>query len=180
MSLPALSRRSLHDMLKNSSSSENDILQAIQDYPEALRQKDSNSYCPIQIECDKKCRPVIIWKLIELYPESLAQACKEGRLPLHHLLWTVASSSQDPAIVHLMIEAYPKAICRPDRSGNLPIHIECENRYRPDIISKLIELYPGSLSEKCILGSLPLHSPQEVCFMVTRSCTILNDSPLDD
>jgi hypothetical protein len=143
----------------------------IETYPKAIRRADGLGRLPIHIECENRCRPGIISKLIELYPESLSKACSLGSRPLHHFL--LKFSSQDPVIVHLMIEAYPEAICQPDGLGRLPIHIECEYRCRPDIISKLIELYPESLSKAC-LGQLPLHNALSSFLDATQSSTIID------
>jgi tetratricopeptide (TPR) repeat protein len=149
----------LHDLLSNDSSSEEDILQAIRDDPEALRRADGGSNLPLHLECQHQCRSAIIMKCIELYPESLSLANQADALPLHLLLSNYKSATEDAL---MMIEEYPAALrvdgCQlywTDRY--LPLHIECKNRCRSVVISKCIELYPQSLAETRKDASLPLH-----------------------
>jgi hypothetical protein len=63
----------LHLLLWNDSSSMDVALMMIEEYPGALYHRNSkNERLPLHIECHHQCRPIIIAKCIELYPESLA------------------------------------------------------------------------------------------------------------
>jgi hypothetical protein len=97
----------LHVLLRNKSSTVDVALMIIEKYPAALKhQKICSHYLPIHVECDNQCRPYVISKCIELYPESLAIAGL-GYLPLHLLLRKI-SITVDIAL--LMIVKYPTAL----------------------------------------------------------------------
>jgi hypothetical protein len=61
----------LHRLLRNSSSSTDDVLMMIKKYPAALKHYDSNGILPIHIECDRKCRSSVLSKCVRLFPETL-------------------------------------------------------------------------------------------------------------
>jgi hypothetical protein len=62
----------LHSLLLNKESSINDALMMIEKYPAAVKHRTSNYSIPLQVECwFNKCRPAILLKCIELYPESV-------------------------------------------------------------------------------------------------------------
>jgi hypothetical protein len=65
----------LHLSLQNSSyygrPSVDDALMMIEKYPAAVRHQGKYGLLPLHIECREKCRPPIITKCMELYPEAL-------------------------------------------------------------------------------------------------------------
>jgi hypothetical protein len=130
--------------------SEEDLYQAIQVDPGAIRQMDKYGSLPIHYECANKCRPSVISKLFELYPESLAVADRRGNLPLHLVLTKFLSTD----IVILMIEQHPKALRHVNHNQTSPLHIECFYHCRPSI-SKCIELYPEGLRLRDSGGCIP-------------------------
>jgi hypothetical protein len=153
----------LHLLLLNYLAFMADVLLMIEKYPEALRCGVRQYYSdarrlPIHLECKNSCRPAILSKCIELYPESLAEASEEAYLPLHLLLSNPVSSVE---MALLMIERYPEALKLKTKSyvlacKYLPIHLECKNSCRTAILSKCIELYPESLAEDDGQHMLPL------------------------
>jgi ankyrin repeat protein len=60
----------MHRLLQNKASSIDDALMLIAKYPAALQHR-SIGRLPINIECANQCRPSIISKCIDLYPESI-------------------------------------------------------------------------------------------------------------
>jgi ankyrin repeat protein len=62
----------LHTLLKNVDAYSCDsALFVIEKYPTALQRRNNDGYLPLHIECKAKCRPAIISKCIELYPQAL-------------------------------------------------------------------------------------------------------------
>jgi ankyrin repeat protein len=59
----------LHLLVRNDLSTIDDALTMIEKYPAALQHRDIHSNLPLHIECKKQCRPSIIMRCIELYPE---------------------------------------------------------------------------------------------------------------
>jgi ankyrin repeat protein len=147
---PTMSRR-LHDLLRPYPSVQ-DILQVIQDDSDAVRQKDEYGSLPIHYACTSQCKPSVMSKLLELYPESLAVSDGQGNLPLHCVLAFIFAPT---AIALMMVEKYPDAIRHRNAQRNLPIHIECSAQCRAIILSKCIELYPESLSLTGLLNNHP-------------------------
>jgi len=96
----------LHKLLANRISSTEDALLMMEKYPAALQHQNSHGV-PLHLECKNQCRSAIIRKCIELYPEALAEADKDGYLPLHRLLENEFSSVEDAL---LMMEKYPAAL----------------------------------------------------------------------
>jgi ankyrin repeat protein len=144
----------LHVMLFSEMVSVEDALMMMEKYPAALQYIDDYDNLPLHVECKMQCKPLIISKCIELYPEALSKANKKGYLPLHLLLLKKSSSE---ITGEFMIEKYPAALLHQDANGDLPLHIECANRCRSSIIAKCIELYPEALSKANKKGYLPLH-----------------------
>jgi ankyrin repeat protein len=145
----------LHSVLGCDFSSNDDALILIEDYPWTLWSNDIHGNLPIHLECINQCRSIIISKCIELYPESLAVADREGYLPLHRLLNNASSSIE---VAMMMIEKYPAALKHQGNyKADLPLHIECNHQCRSIIISKCIELYPESLAVADKEEYLPLH-----------------------
>jgi ankyrin repeat protein len=62
-------------------------------YPAALQYIDDYGNPPLHVECKMQCKPLIISKCIELYPEALSKVNKKGYLPLHLLLLKKSSSA---------------------------------------------------------------------------------------
>jgi hypothetical protein len=60
----------LHLILEDTSSSVELALMMIEKYPAALRHESTHGYLPIHIECSDRCRPSIVSKCVELYPEA--------------------------------------------------------------------------------------------------------------
>jgi ankyrin repeat protein len=138
----------LHRMLWNQSSTIEDALMMIQQYPAALRHHGFHSfYLPIHIECESRCRSAIISKLIELYPQSLSKVDSWGCLPLHFLLGNVSSTVNDAL---MMIEQHPAALQQRSNILYYPIRNECENQCRPVVMSKCIELCSEALDDGVI------------------------------
>jgi hypothetical protein len=129
------------------------ILATIEEYPAMLQQRDGYGN-PLHVECGFLCRSAVIRKCVELCPELLAMADREGSLPLHRLLENRRSSIEDALT---MIERYPAAIQHPNSKGVLPLHIECKRQSRSTIIKRCIDLHPEALSIADEEGSLPLH-----------------------
>jgi hypothetical protein len=81
----------LHRLLSNQVSSIEDALMMIEKYPQALKLKNHSSWrstdldLPIHIECYMQCRPAVLSKCIELYPQSLNISDADGNIP-----WIVA------------------------------------------------------------------------------------------
>jgi hypothetical protein len=59
----------LHMLLSSKSSSVEDALMMIEKYPAALQRRTDRFELPIDVECTYKCRPAVLVKCIELYPE---------------------------------------------------------------------------------------------------------------
>jgi ankyrin repeat protein len=147
----------LHSLLRNMSSTIEDVLMVIENYPASLKYHSSDGYLPLHIESRHQCRSILIAKLIELYPESLTIADKKGCLPLHEALKNESSSSGiDVALI--MIDKYSAALQHQNIDGYLPLHIECRRQCRLPLITKFIELYPESLATVDQGGCLPLHA----------------------
>jgi ankyrin repeat protein len=148
----------LHALLINSSSSIDQALMMIEKYPVALEHENSLGQLPLHIECKYRCRSSIIFKCIELYPESFIESSSAIRpmanLPLHLYLANDASSAEDALI---LIEKYPAVLEHQNRDADLLLHIECKYACRSSIISKCIEQCPESLSVVDEEGNLPLH-----------------------
>jgi hypothetical protein len=145
----------LHILLYNTSSSVDDALMMIEQYPAVLKHQDNHDdYLPLHIECIMKCRSYIISKCIELYPESLAMTNYVRYLPLHNLLGNESSSIEDAL---MMIEKYPAALQHQDNYDQLPLHIECFYPCKSIILSKCVELYPEALTVADWKRCLPLY-----------------------
>jgi ankyrin repeat protein len=132
---------------RKKSSSIDDALLMIEKYPAAIIHHNESGQLPLHQECRVQCRPSIISRCIELYPESLAKADSGGCVLLHVLLKNT-SSSIDLAL--LMIEKYPKALKHQNAQGHLPLHLECMNQCRSSILSKCIEIYPDAVDVRAI------------------------------
>jgi ankyrin repeat protein len=145
----------LHNLLENQASSIDDALMLVEKYPAALHHQNVSGNLPLHVECKSQCRPVIISKCIELYPESLSVADHLGYLPLHVLLENNKSSVEQ---ILNMIDKFPAALRHINKFGNLFLHLECGKRCRSAIISRCIELYPGALAVTGRTGYLPLHT----------------------
>jgi ankyrin repeat protein len=157
----------LHLLLSNPASSVEDALMMIDKCPEAVQFLENSSimyvidkYLPIHLECKNRCRPAIISKCLELYPEALSISVGSGALPLHLLL---QNSSCTTEVALMVIEAYPEALRCYERAlytGEkcLPIHIECKIQCRSAVISNCIELYPEALLIQTAIddGDIPL------------------------
>jgi ankyrin repeat protein len=61
----------LHVLFWNKLSLIDDALTMIEKCPAALQHRDKYGYLPLYIECYMQCRPSIIMRCIELYPESV-------------------------------------------------------------------------------------------------------------
>jgi hypothetical protein len=180
-------RRSLSDLLQNSSIAEEDILDAITNSHEEVRKVDHYGGLPIHIECKYQCRLPILSKCIELYPESIsvgAGRCK--KVPLHVAMTSNSSSSVDSVLY--LLGKYPDALQIKDINGNLPIHIECRYHCKLPVISKCIEVYPESLTIADNFGCLPLHrvlanpasSTAVALFMIEKDPETLRHGTLRD
>jgi ankyrin repeat protein len=155
----------LHLLLRNPSSSIDAALLMIEKYPTALQHKEYDRiglanyyddydfdhdyydqvYLPLHLECMNQCRPSILLKSIELYPEAVkASTGVKGDLPLHMILENELSPTD---VALLMIEMYPKALRIRGTHNNIPIDIECMNQCRASVISKFIELDPEFLND---------------------------------
>jgi ankyrin repeat protein len=99
----------LNCLLGNKSSSVDDALTMIENYPEAVKHRNHIGSLPIHIECNTQGRTSVIAKLFELYPESIVETNKRGNMPLHELLSNEnQSSSIEDAL--MMIDKYPDAV----------------------------------------------------------------------
>jgi ankyrin repeat protein len=145
----------LHQLLRNTSSSVEDALMMIEIHPRALEVQLSNGNIPLHIECIYQCRPSIISKCIELYPQGLEVVNNLNYLPLHSLLSNTLLSTD--AIALMMIAKYPAALEHRNYNGLLPIHIGCHRQCSSAVLAKCIEIYPVSLSMSDTQGSLPFH-----------------------
>jgi hypothetical protein len=61
----------LHLLLGHTSSSIEDALMMIEKYPAALKHRNIDGDPPLHLECIHHCRPIIVSKCIELYPQGL-------------------------------------------------------------------------------------------------------------
>jgi ankyrin repeat protein len=61
----------LHRLVQNKSSPIDAVLLMIERYPAALQHSSTYGSLPLHIECDTACRPSILMKCIQLYPETL-------------------------------------------------------------------------------------------------------------
>jgi hypothetical protein len=64
-------RLPLHLLVLNKLSMIDDALTMIEKYPAALQHRDKGGDLPLRYECMSQCRPSIIMRCIELYPESV-------------------------------------------------------------------------------------------------------------
>jgi hypothetical protein len=148
----------LHELLGSQSQIEQAML-LISKYPAGVKHQNCHGHLPLHIECYVQRRSTIIWKCIELYPESFGVVDGDGCLPLHRLLNESSTGNVCSIIDALrMIEKYPAALQHQNHDGQLPIHIEFSLLCRPSIVSKCMELNSGSLAVVDGEGSLPLHS----------------------
>jgi ankyrin repeat protein len=142
----------LHLLLADKSSSIDDAHMIINKYPAVLAYKDGQCQLPLHIECSNQCRPSIISKCIELYPEALKEPDSDGCLPLHLLLWNDQSAVE---VTLLMIRKCPDTLTAKDYSGYLPINVECHSQCRVAVIRQCVELFPQSLESKDSRGKTP-------------------------
>jgi hypothetical protein len=142
----------LHILLSNQTSSIGAALMMIEKYPAALRHQNGLGYFPLYIECNFQCRPVILSRCIELYPQALAKADERKCLPLHIIL-SRHRSSLDIALV--MIKKCPESLRQAYEYQRLPLHLECIYQCRPSIISKCIELCPESVYQPDLYDDIP-------------------------
>jgi ankyrin repeat protein len=172
----------LHELLENITSSINDAMMMIENYPAALQHQNRDGYLPLHIECMTQCRSSIISKCIELYPRSLSKVDAKICLPLHRLLMNLSSSTKDAL---LMIEKYPAALEHRGRRGQLAIHIERNRLCRESIISKCIELYPETFDndvmvailEKINKHSFPRYASVLSIMFTARPMSLYNHQP---
>jgi hypothetical protein len=61
----------LHSLIHSKSSTVKDALMMIEKYPAPLQHPNYICCLPLRIECSYQCRPSIIMRCIELYPESV-------------------------------------------------------------------------------------------------------------
>jgi ankyrin repeat protein len=160
----------LHRLLLNQSSSIDDALITIEQYPEAIQHQNRYRHCPLHIESRIQCRPAIISKCVEIYPEALAIADRQGCLPLHYFLGR-SSSSIDMAL--MMIEKYPASLQHQNLDRYLPLHLESMYQCRLPFLSKCMEKYLEALGTADSEGCLPLHrlflnlsSPIDIALMM--------------
>jgi ankyrin repeat protein len=160
-----------HILASNFSSTVDQIIMVIDNYPAIVQLQVGQGFLPIHLECMRQCRIPIISKLIEVYPESLAQANFYGYLPFLYLFDNNSWSTTD--VMALVYGEYPAAIKHRNRNDCSPLLMECKYQCRPSFISKLIELYPEALADADRDGYLPLHwvlfkltSPSDLALMM--------------
>jgi ankyrin repeat protein len=143
----------LHRLLRNIFSTIEAAGIFIAKYSTALQHPNQAGQLPLHIECKNQCRPAIIARCIELYPESMEVTDNEGNL-LHILLKNRVCTID---IASMMMEKYPATLKGRNEIGQLPLHIECKNQCRSVVISKCIELYPEAVEISDKDDYLPLH-----------------------
>jgi hypothetical protein len=119
----------------------------------AVRLPTSRDYLPLHFECDKLCRPTIISKLIELYPEALSMCNKSGNIP-----WTLALQKTDciPYIYQrrksltILLSAYPSAFYHPPHD---PIVNKLAMMRHRTCRRMILNLFPSCLSSAAHLQS---------------------------
>jgi hypothetical protein len=65
----------LNWLIQNKSSMIEDVLLMMEKYQAALQQPNEFGHLPLQIECVYRCRPPVITRCIELYPDALDEKC---------------------------------------------------------------------------------------------------------
>jgi hypothetical protein len=141
-------------LLTNSKSSVEQILRMMEKYPAALKHMNVFGNLFIHIVCGNRPCSSIISKCIEFYCETLAVAGQMGKLPLHCLLGSESSATEDALMI---METYPAAMEHQNSYGDLPIHLECKYQCRSPIISKCMKRFPKALAVPGQTGQLPLH-----------------------
>jgi ankyrin repeat protein len=97
----------------------------------------------------------LIRVLVEMTPETLRVKDRQGRLPLHTLLYNSAKAVSIDVIKLLLV--YPDGAKEKDKSGMLPLHLCCDNGQPFEVIKFLLELYPEGTKVVDKHGDLPLH-----------------------
>jgi hypothetical protein len=135
----------LHNLLWSERKSNNVALMVIEKYPAALRHQQNKLFqLPLHVECGNQCRPAIVSKCIELYPESLVMADSRGYLPFHASLDPQRSNARRASsILHLLLAAHPTAFYYPPHD---PVIDKLDAIKSPDLRRKIFNLHPSCLS----------------------------------
>jgi hypothetical protein len=125
----------LHVLLSNYKSTIDDALTMIEKYPAALQHRDKYGYLPLHAECYKECRPSIIMRCIELYPESVDDYIISrifDKINEHNY----HRGSGYKSVVTMIVTLRPMSLYRP-RASNIN-----DIRTNPDYRRRILNLLP--------------------------------------
>jgi hypothetical protein len=125
----------LHRFLHNTSSTIDVALMIIEKYPAALKRRiDLNTALPLHIECMFRCRPPIILRCIELYPESLDDRAIES-------IFTIVRESNFRTyapVLTVIVTARPMSLYEIKRNWEYKMDIRYDPIYRRRILNLLL------------------------------------------
>lgn len=96
------------------------VLQLLQAFPEASKNKDSNGYYPLHLACRHDQSETVVFLLLKEFPEALKHKDDLlGRYPLHE----ACVSHQSEAVILKLLTLIPKAAQLKDNNGWYPRHL---------------------------------------------------------
>jgi ankyrin repeat protein len=179
-------RQSADELPSSSSSSLEEIKNLVQDFPGAVKARNKEGVCPLDVACLYGARLEVIQFLAEQYPAAVKirggynrshSNCNVGRLrmpwsnrmtstfvhrrlPLH---WACRGNAS-LEVIRYVLELEPDAIAAPGLRGMLPLHEACRSNRRTEsetlkVIHYLVSKYPNAVKITDMeWGYLPLHA----------------------
>jgi ankyrin repeat protein len=161
------------------SSSLDEIQNLVKDFPAAVKARNKEGVCPLDVACLYGAPLEVIQFLAEQYPAAVKIRYKSGRwrwsnrmsillhrrLPLHWACRGKASLE----VIRCLLELEPDAISSPGLRGMLPLHEACRSNRRPEseslmVIQYLVGKYPDAVKTTDMeCGFLPLHAALGRC-----------------
>jgi ankyrin repeat protein len=128
----------LHRMLRNESSSVDDIMMVIEKYPGALKRPDNFGYLPLHVECRIQFRTSLLLKCFELYPDSLDD------ITIAFIIMKVDKLNFSSFYVMLSTIFTARPMSLYDRRAPIPHDIRKDPYYR----RRILNLLPGHVFTK--------------------------------
>jgi len=122
----------------------------------------------------------VLGKMIELYPQALAEEDCLGRTPLH----VAAGSEASPLVLKLLTMNYPQACSVQDEDGRTPLHFACDatcELFESDDQAQASPRGPPSLDTVRVLlsGSLAAVTLEDFDEMNAVEYAIISDAPME-
>jgi len=122
----------------------------------------------------------ILGKMIELYPQALAEKDCLGRTPLH----VAAGSGASPLVLKLLTMNYPQACSVQDEDGKTPLHFACDatcELFEGDDQVQASPRGPPSIDTVRVLlsGSLAAVTLEDFDEMNAVEYAIISDAPME-